>query len=398
MITPDHPGAGEETAEPAGRHVAGDSAAPVAAPDAAFDAFVEANPRATYLQLAAWARVKAPNGWAATLVEAAAPTGSRVGARILLRRPGPVPWSFAYAPRGPIAQPWSADALAAFGEAAGRELRGGRVRAAVLRIDPEIEAGGELDADGASTAALRSLGWRPAPEIQPSVTRVVDLQADEAALWSDLRAKWRQYVNRARDRGVRVADEGEDGLPALAEIMAETQGRTGTPMRAASAYRDLWAAFAPGDRARLLIARGPAGDAQAALLLVRCGARVVEPYGGMSAAGAESRANYLLKWEAIRSSRAAGAVSYDMWGLVHPGIRQFKEGFGGREVRLIGAWELVLDRVGAAVYHLGERRRRHAPALTTGASTRGTGPGAASAPAHGAGAAGPASDRTGGAA
>ena len=78
----------------------------------------------------------------------------------------------------------------------------------------------------------------------------------------------------------------------------------------------------------------------------------------MTAGGAEHRANYLLKWEAIRSSRAAGATSYDMWGLVHPGIRQFKEGFGGREVRLIGAWDLPLSGVGWRTYRLAEGRRR----------------------------------------
>lgn len=338
-------------------------------PEAGFDAFVEANPRATYLQLAAWTRVKAPNGWAARLVDVPVAGGGRVGARILLRRPVPVPWSFAYAPRGPIAAPWTSEALGAFDEAARRTL--GTARGALIRVDPEIEAGGELDPDGATTAAFRSLGWRPAPEVQPSVTRVVDLRADEAGLWSNLRGKWRQYVNRARDRGVVVEDAGEAGMAAFAAIMDETRRRTRTAMRAASAYRDLWAAFAPGDRARLLLARGPAGDAQAALFLLRCGARVVEPYGGMTAAGAQSRANYLVKWEAIRSARAAGAVSYDMWGLVHPGIRQFKEGFGGREVRLIGAWELVFDRVGAAVYHLGERRRRHVPALTAGTDAEG---------------------------
>lgn len=337
---------------------------------AAFDAFVEANPRATYLQLAAWGTVKAPNGWRSRLVDVPLPQAGRIGARVLLRRPGPLPWTFAYAPRGPIAEPWTADVLAAFTDAARRALGAGLPRGALLRIDPEIEAGGPLDVDGATGAALRALGWQPAPEIQPSVTRIVDLRADEAALWADLRAKWRQYVNRARARGVTVEDAGEGGLADFVAIMAETERRTGTAMRAGSAYRDLWAAFAPAGRARLLLARGPAGDAQAGLLLVRCGRRVVEPYGGMTAAGAESRANYLVKWEAIRSARTAGAVSYDMWGLVHPGIRQFKEGFGGREVRFIGGWELVLDRLGAGVYRLAERRSRHQPALTAASATR----------------------------
>ncbi|MEO7665226.1 MAG: peptidoglycan bridge formation glycyltransferase FemA/FemB family protein, partial [Candidatus Limnocylindrales bacterium] len=87
----------------------------------------------------------------------------------------------------------------------------------------------------------------------------------------------------------------------------------------------------------------------------RCGSRVVEPYGGMTEAGADSRANYLLKWEAIRSSREDGAATYDLWGLAHPGIAHFKAGFGGREIRYIGAWDLVLDGLGRSVYSAGQR-------------------------------------------
>jgi lipid II:glycine glycyltransferase (peptidoglycan interpeptide bridge formation enzyme) len=150
--------------------------------------------------------------------------------------------------------------------------------------------------------------------------------------------------------------------------MTETSRRTGTPIRTEAAYRDVWDAFRPAGGARLLFARDPSGEVGAVLLLVRCGTRVVEPYGGMTAAGAERRANYLLKWEAIRTSRAGGATSYDMWGLVHPGIRQFKEGFGGREVRLIGAWDLPLSRLGWRAYRLAEGWRRAPRALTAGAT------------------------------
>jgi peptidoglycan pentaglycine glycine transferase (the first glycine) len=231
----------------------------------------------------------------------------------------------------------------------------GPLRASHLRIDPEIEADGPLDPDGSLRRVLRGGGWRPAPEVQPTVTRIVDLRADEAALWGDLRGKWRQYVNKARAAGITVVDSGdEDRLAEFHRIMTETSRRTGTLIRTEQAYRDVWAAFRPTGDARLLFAVRPDGEVQAAILLVRCGKRVVEPYGGMTTAGATSRANYLVKWEAIRSSHEQGATSYDMWGLVHPGIARFKEGFGGREVRLIGAWDLALDPVGAAVYRLGE--------------------------------------------
>ena len=120
---------------------------------------------------------------------------------------------------------------------------------------------------------------------------------------------------------------------------------------------DLWDAFAPAGNARLLFAQAPDGRGLATLFLVQCGPRVVEPYGGMTAEGAERRANYLLKWEAIRTSRERGGTSYDMWGEVTEGIAHFKAGFGGRDVEYIGAWDLVLNPLGRRVYALAQDLR-----------------------------------------
>ena len=324
--------------------------------DVAWDAFVAANPLATYLQASGWATVKASNGWERALVMAGTGEGGSIGGQVLLRRPRLVPWTFAYAPRGPLATAWSPAAVVAWTAAlrTARQRGDWSARVSHVRMDPEIELDGPLDPGGALRQALRAAGWRPAPEVQPQVTRVLDLTAGEEVLWAGLRGKWRQYVNKARAGGVSVVDVEGDRLPEFHALMTETAARAGTRIRALSAYRDIWDAFRPAGSARLLFAVGPDGELQAALFLVRAGDRVVEPYGGMTAAGAASRANYLVKWEAIRTSRAAGAVSYDMWGLVHPGIRQFKAGFGGREIRLIGAWDLPLDRLGSAVYALGE--------------------------------------------
>jgi peptidoglycan pentaglycine glycine transferase (the first glycine) len=333
----------------------------VTAVDAAtWDAFVEDRDPGSYLQTTAWATVKAVNGWSARRVMTAASVGatppSPIGAQILVRRPHPMPWAFAYAPRGPVATDWTAAAVEALTSELRASLRAaGRV--SHLRIDPEIEADGPLDPDGGLRRALRAAGWRPAPPIQPNATRIVDLRADEAALWSDLRKKWRQYVNKARTGGVVVVDAGGDRLGDFYRIYRETADRAGFLIRTEAAYRGVWAAFAPTGNARLLFAQAPDGEPLATLFLLRCGTRVVEPYGGMTAAGGESRANYLLKWEAIRTSRDAGATSYDLWGLATGGIAHFKTGFGGREVRYIGAWDLVLDPIGRRAYELAQRGR-----------------------------------------
>lgn len=338
-----------------------------------WDDFVEASDPGSYLQLQGWAQVKAVNGWTAQRIG----RPGRVGAQVLVRRPAPLPWGFAYAPRGPVAATWTADAVGEFTAALRDDLATAAGRVSHVRIDPEIEADGPLDPDGALRRALRQHGWRPAPPIQPASTRVIDLRPDEATLFGDLRKKWRQYVNKARSGGVTVVEADGDRLSEFYAIYRGTADRAGFLIRTEQAYRDVWDAFRPAGRARLLFAQTAEGEPVATLFLVRAGPRVVEPYGGMTEAGGESRANYLLKWEAIRTAREQGATSYDLWGLATGGIAHFKAGFGGREVRYIGAWDLVLDPLGRAVYEGAGRarvlwaRRRHGLSGNGGASAYG---------------------------
>jgi peptidoglycan pentaglycine glycine transferase (the first glycine) len=329
-----------------------------------WDAFVRAHPLATYLQTSAWAETKRSTGWRPTLVAGRSPEHGAIGAQVLVRAVPVLPWRLAYAPRGPLADAWSGATLAAWtAHLRSAGTRGGSLAGAALaRMDPEVEEGTPLPTGEPTEAALRGLGWRRTRDVQPRKTRIVDLTADEATLWSDLRKKWRQYVNKARSNGVVVRDVDPNQEPGAFEtfhrVMREVSKRTALPLRTAAAFREVWAAFAPSGESRLLFADGPGGETLAVLLLVSCGSRVVEPYGGMTEAGAELRANYLLKWEAIRSSRERGATSYDMWGLIHPGIDQFKEGFGGREVRYIGAWDLALSPIGSMAFTAAEEGAR----------------------------------------
>jgi lipid II:glycine glycyltransferase (peptidoglycan interpeptide bridge formation enzyme) len=325
----------------------------------AWDAYVRAHPRATYLQLEAWARVKASTGWTSALVgdPSTAPGAGPVGARLLTRPIPLLPWRFAYAPRGPLADEWNEATNAAWLDALRAAARpGGPLeRTAVVRMDPEIEAAEPI------AEALRVSGWRRAHDMQPRRTRIVDLTADEDALLADLRKKWRQYVNKARSNGVVVRDVDPrteaDAFDRFHAVMREVSKRTALPLRSAATFREVWRAYAPTGESRLLFAEKD-GDVQAVLLLVRCGSRVVEPYGGMTEAGAESRANYLLKWEAIRSSKEQGGTSYDMWGLIGSGIDHFKAGFGGREVEYVGAWDYALSPLGATAFRAAERGRQ----------------------------------------
>ncbi len=298
---------------------------------AAWDAFVGASSTAFHLQQTPWAVSKRPNGWRALRVVADGGSGP-IGALVLTRRLGPGPFAVGYAPRGPVATTWDEPSIVAFTAALRRTAK--KHRLTHITIDPGTE-------DIAVAALLRGAGWRDADAVQHDRSRVVDLTPGEAACWGELRSKWRQYVGKATRAGVVVVEGDRADLPAFHAILADTATRTGFFHRTLASYEAVWDAFRPSGAARLLIARTAGGDPVAALFLVRCGSRVSEPYGGMTDAGAESRANYLLKWEAIRRSIEEGASLYDMWGLAHPGIEQFKAGFGGHEVRYIGAFDLV---------------------------------------------------------
>ncbi|HEX2141943.1 MAG TPA: GNAT family N-acetyltransferase, partial [Candidatus Limnocylindria bacterium] len=111
--------------------------------------------------------------------------------------------------------------------------------------------------------------------------------------------------------------------------------------RAKRYYERVWGLFAPRGHARLAFAVHD-GRRVATLFHFTCGDRAAETFGGMTDEGADSRANYLLKWQAILGFKADGFAVYDMWGLATGGIAQFKEGFGGREVEYVGARDLPL--------------------------------------------------------
>jgi lipid II:glycine glycyltransferase (peptidoglycan interpeptide bridge formation enzyme) len=320
--------------------------------DDAWDAFVDSSSDGTLYQLSGWAQVKAAGGWRGHRLRLEA-SGGPVGAQLLVVRRRPLPWAFAYLPRGPFGVGLEAATVPALTTELRRTLRAERV--AVLRADPEIEAGGPRDPDGAFAAALRAAGWRPAPAVQRTDTWLLDLAADETALWDGLNRSSRRDVERARRNGVVVRDVGRERLPDFYRLLAGTAERRHFIVRSKATFELTWDAFAADGRVGLRLAETADGLPVAGYFLIRCGRRVSVPWAAVSPAARELRATHLLKWETIVRARREGATEYDMGGVVNPGIGHFKAAFGGRSVRYIGAWDLVLDPVGAAAWTAARR-------------------------------------------
>jgi len=307
----------------------------------AWSAFVEHAPYRSFPQLWEWGELREPSGWRPIRIAVGErPDQPLAGAQVLIRHVPLVGWRLGYAPRGPIGnldEPAIRDALlAALRDLAKTE------RIATLKVDPATTT------DDPFGAFLLAAPWRRAAKVQPPRTRVIDLAHDEDALLAATRQKHRQYVHKAERAGIRVEEidprSPADVATALADfygIYRHTAERAGFVVRAPEYYERVWRLFAPAGHARLFFATVD-GARVATLFHFTCGDRAAEAYGGMTDLGATSRANYLLKWEAIRTFRAEGFAVYDLWGIATGGIAQFKEGFGGQQVAYVGARDLPL--------------------------------------------------------
>lgn len=319
---------------------------------AAWNAFVEAAPFRSFPQLWEWGELREPHGWLPLRIavghDASTPLA---GAQVLIRQVPLLGWRLGYVPRGPLGDltdPHVRDTLFAALRSLARSER-----IATLKVDPEATP------DDAYGQALLAAPWRRAAKVQPPKTRLIDLATPEAELLDNLRKKHRQYVHKAERAGVTVehvdgtADEATttQALADFYRIYAHTALRAGFVARAQPYYERIWRLFAPSRHASLDFARLN-GERVATLFHFAVGDRAAEAFGGMTDDGAASRANYLLKWEAILGFKRAGFAVYDLWGLATGGIAQFKEGFGGREVAYVGARDLPLRRAEDAALRL----------------------------------------------
>ena len=90
-------------------------------------------------------------------------------------------------------------------------------------------------------------------------------------------------------------------------------------------------------------------------MILFCGPRAAQIYGGLSDAGTAGRAGHFFEWEAIRYCKEQGATLFDMWGRSTKGIAHFKQGFGGRPVDYAGTFDLVTMPLARSAFLIARR-------------------------------------------
>jgi lipid II:glycine glycyltransferase (peptidoglycan interpeptide bridge formation enzyme) len=263
----------------------------------------------------------------------------------------PLGRAFWYVPHGPVldyADPGAAEWLRAL--AIGLREVGRPARVIAAKLEPRIEA--------ASAAAALFARLRPDPRpVQVGQTRLVELTDDESLLASfDKDTRYAVRRSQREDVKVGVLTDAADstGIDALHALVLETQRRAGFPRPSLERYRIAWLGLAATGRASILEARR-GGELLASGMLVIEGDRSFYLFAGSrreEAGEPKHYASYLLQWEMMRRARDLGSRLHDLWGIAPAGagpehawhgVGLFKKGFGGREVRWAGTWDVVID-------------------------------------------------------
>lgn len=295
-------------------------------------------------------------------------------AALVLERPFPiVGGSSAYVPRGPVAGPGDDAAAAATRMARLADWLADR-GVAVVATDAEIPAGTDYG------PALRSAGFCPIPEIQPSRHRVslgLAPGVDDETARTGLTKSTRQRVAAAErdgivverhDRGGWTGDDGlfvqpsEDqgsALGAFATLLEGTGRRRGFRFGPRGVFLDWWTAAHAVGLLVYLEARDPAvaDRSLGGLILYRHGGRLSTVHSADAPGVRESHPGvmHLLRWRAIQLAIREGCTEMDLGGVdVGPdhrepgtgdamaGLYEHKRSFGASWLEMTGAHERVL--------------------------------------------------------
>ena len=311
------------------------------------------------LQSWAWGELKAQFGWSVERIAVGA-----VCAQVLFRAlPGGL-GSLAYVPRGPAADLGAAAGMRALLEAIGLAAR--KRHAICLKVEPNCEKG------PAPEGALRALGFRPSPQsVQPRRTILVDLQGAPGDVLERMRQKTRYNVRLAERKGVTVRAGSSADLPAFYRLMETTSERDRFAVHSQAYYAAVHGLFVSAGQGQLLLAEHE-GKLLAGLVVLSLGDTACYMYGASSDEGRNLMPTYLLQWEAMGWAREQGCRWYDLWGVPDEdeavleaqfaerndglwGVYRFKRGFGGRLVRMVGAWDLVYAPLRYRMYALALR-------------------------------------------
>ena len=289
--------------------------------------FLSGHPQAHLLQSGEWGELKSAFGWEAVHV-----VEGGTGAQILFRQL-PLGYTFAYMPKGPVAE---AEPGPEFWSAVDQACR--NRRAVFLKTEPNGWASSQPPDTGVPAPFV------PSPQrIQPHGTLVIDLRKSENELFDCMKPKTRYNIRLAgrKEVVVRLSDD----IANFHRMMSVTSERQQFNVHSREYYQRAFDLFHPTGLCELFVAEFQ-GRALAAVMIFSFGKQAYYFYGASADEERNRKPTYPLQWEAIRWAHAKGCTEYDMWGIPDDvtesiedeeseredglwGVYRFKRGFGG---------------------------------------------------------------------
>lgn len=196
-------------------------------------------------------------------------------------------------------------------------------------------------------------------EIQPSQTIILDLEKSEEELLAEMKPKTRYNIRLAQKHGVeihRCDSESKEYFDKFLELMSETAERDGFSLHGKESYEKIFDMRSDDFRNTIYVAVLN-GEVLATAMINFFNDKAVYLHGASSSKHRNVMAPYLLHWEIIKKAKAEGIKKYDLWGISDkwPGVTRFKQGFGGKEIKYIGAFDLIVNKFWYQIYSIARK-------------------------------------------
>lgn len=259
-------------------------------------------------------------------------------------------FTIGYIPRGPVVGP-KGDVNSIF-EVLARYIQS--IHFAFVLIDPGNTP--VLASPDVSVFTKNGFKLRGMPT-QSQQTNVIDLSLSYDELLAQMRSKTRQYIRKSEKAHLQCVARGSAHIAEFKTVLAAIEGERGYYWREIGYYKKIMETF--GEKSYLFFVE-EGSSIVGSVLALTSGNSVYEMFGGMIDKGKRSKASFYLKWKMIQFFKEKGFRYYDQWGTDprYPGLIQFKNGFGGKNITYLPQYVYVNNPVVFGIYQIVQKIRK----------------------------------------
>ena len=358
-----------------------------------FRKFAAKSPYKSFMQTPEIASYREKNGWTAYYL--AAKEGEEIkAATMLVAKPTFLGKSTFIAPGGPLLNLEDTALTDFFIKNLKKYIKSHN--GYVLRISPyyetvERDRHGDPVANGfnhqSALKNLKTLGFTEVKDAsQPKYMYAIDLKGKtKDELMADFKSNTRGHIRKAEKMGVKVRELQKNELKIFKEITKSTSERRNFTDKPLEYYEQMYDLFHDRGEVKFVLAEVGAGtDAMcstehedlaraarsvsgghaasvptplSAAMFMLTGDEAVYLFSGSDEKYMkEYNAQYLIQWHMIEYAAEHDFRRYNFYGIaglpdekIHDGVYEFKKGFGGQVIELIGTFEVPLNVV---IYNL----------------------------------------------